>query len=105
MPKLIVTTREGETRTVEAQSGLTVMEAIRDNGFDELLALCGGCCSCATCHVHVDPKFAHLLPPLSADEDDLLDSSDDRNETSRLSCQIPFTDELDGLEVTIAEED
>ena len=105
MPKLIVTTRSGETRDVEAAAGLTVMEAIRDNGFDELLALCGGCCSCATCHVHVDPAFADLLPSLTADEDDLLDSSDDRDATSRLSCQIPFTDTLDGLRVRIAEED
>ena len=105
MPRLIVTTRSGETREVEAAAGLTVMEAIRDNGFDELLALCGGCCSCATCHVHVDPEFAALLPRLTADEDDLLDSSDDRDENSRLSCQIPFTDELDGLRVRIAEED
>ena len=105
MPKLIVTTRSGETREVEASAGLTVMEAIRDNGFDELLALCGGCCSCATCHVHVDPEFAGLLPAMSEDEDDLLDSSDDRDATSRLSCQIPFTDQLDGLKVRIAEED
>ena len=105
MPKLIVTTRSGETREVEAAAGLTVMEAIRDNGFDELLALCGGCCSCATCHVHVDPAFADLLPALTADEDDLLDSSDDRDATSRLACQIPFTEALDGLKVRIAEED
>ena len=105
MPRLIVTPRSGETREVEAAAGLTVMEAIRDNGFDELLALCGGCCSCATCHVHVDPEFAALLPRLTGDEDDLLDSSDDRDENSRLSCQIPFTDELDGLRVRIAEED
>ena len=105
MPKLIVTTRSGETREVEAAAGLTVMEAIRDNGFDELLALCGGCCSCATCHVHVDPEFAGLLPAITADEDDLLDSSDDRDSTSRLSCQLPFTDALDGLRVRIAEED
>jgi 2Fe-2S ferredoxin len=105
MPKLIVTTREGDTREVEAEAGLSVMEAIRDNGFDELLALCGGCCSCATCHVHVDPEFAALLPPMSRDEDDLLDSSDDRDETSRLSCQIPFEDALDGLKVRIAAED
>lgn len=105
MPKLIVTTRSGETREVEAASGLTVMEAIRDNGFDELLALCGGCCSCATCHVHVDPEFIDKLPAISADEDDLLDSSDDRDKHSRLSCQIPFTDDLDGLRVRIAEED
>ena len=105
MPKLIVTTRSGETREVEAGSGLTVMEALRDNGFDELLALCGGCCSCATCHVHVDPAFFDQLPPISQDEDDLLDSSDDRDEFSRLSCQIPFTAALDGLKVRIAEED
>jgi len=81
------------------------MENIRDNGFDELLALCGGCCSCATCHVHVDPAFADRLEPMSEDENDLLDSSDHRNETSRLSCQIQMTDALDGLKVTIAEED
>lgn len=105
MPKLIVVTREGEESTVEVESGLTVMEAIRDNGFDELLALCGGCCSCATCHVHVDASFKDKLPEMSEDEDDLLDSSDHRNEASRLSCQIPFTDDLDGLKVQIAEED
>lgn len=105
MPLLIVTTREGETSEIEVDSGLTVMEAIRDNGFDELLALCGGCCSCATCHVHVDPAFFDSLPPISEDEDDLLESSDHRVPTSRLSCQIPFTDALDGLKVTIAPED
>lgn len=105
MPKLIVVTRSGEEREVEADAGLTVMEAIRDNGFDELLALCGGCCSCATCHVHVDPAFRDKLPQMSMDEDDLLDSSSDRDEYSRLSCQIPFSAELDGLKVTIAQED
>jgi 2Fe-2S ferredoxin len=105
MPKLIVTTREGETSEIDVEDGLTVMEAIRDNGFDELLALCGGCCSCATCHVHVDPSFADKLPKMSEDEDDLLESSDHRDETSRLSCQIPFTTDLDGLKVTIAPED
>ena len=105
MPKLTVVNRAGEETTIEVENGLTVMEAIRDNGFDELLALCGGCCSCATCHVHVDEAHADRLPAMSEDEDDLLDSSDHRNERSRLSCQIPFTDDLDGLKVTIAEED
>jgi 2Fe-2S ferredoxin len=105
MPKLTVITREGAESTVDGESGLSVMEVIRDNGFDELLALCGGCCSCATCHVHVDPAFLGLLPPMSEDENDLLDSSDNRDETSRLSCQIPFGDALDGLRVTIAPED
>ncbi len=105
MPKLVVVNRSGEESTVEAAAGLSVMEAIRDNGFDELLALCGGCCSCATCHVYVDPAFAAAVEPMSEDENDLLDSSDHRNETSRLSCQIHLTDALDGLKVTIAQED
>jgi ferredoxin, 2Fe-2S len=105
MPKLIVVTRNGEEREVMGDAGLSVMEVIRDNGFDELLALCGGCCSCATCHVHVDPDFADKLPPMSEDENDLLDSSSDRDDHSRLSCQIQFTSALDGLRVRIAEED
>jgi len=105
MPKLTVVNRDGEESTIEVEDGLTVMEAIRDNGFDELLALCGGCCSCATCHIHVDAGATDKLPEMSEDEDDLLESSDHRNECSRLSCQIPFTADLDGLKVTIAPED
>jgi ferredoxin, 2Fe-2S len=105
MPKLTVVNRAGEESTIEVADGLTVMEAIRDNGFDELLALCGGCCSCATCHIHVDPAFTDKLPTMSDDENDLLDSSDHRDATSRLSCQIAFTSDLDGLKVTIAPED
>ncbi|NNC72410.1 MAG: 2Fe-2S iron-sulfur cluster binding domain-containing protein [Sphingomonadaceae bacterium] len=105
MPTLHVTNRDGEESAIEVDDGLTVMEAIRDNGFDELLALCGGCCSCATCHVHVDPAFKDKLPEMDEDEDDLLESSDHRDENSRLSCQIPFEDALDGLKVTIAQED
>ncbi|MDT9013148.1 MAG: hypothetical protein RL671_631 [Pseudomonadota bacterium] len=105
MPKLVVVNRAGEEKTVDAAAGLSVMEAIRDNGFDELLALCGGCCSCATCHIHVDAGWADKLPAMSEDENDLLDSSDHRNATSRLSCQIQLTDDLDGLKVAIAPED
>jgi ferredoxin, 2Fe-2S len=81
------------------------MEIIRENGFDELLALCGGCCSCATCHVHVDDAFLGALPPMTDDENDLLDSSDHRSPASRLSCQIQMTEALDGLLVAIAPED
>ena len=55
--KVNVITREGEQIVLEGEEGLSVMEIIRDGGIDELLALCGGCCSCATCHVHVDPAF------------------------------------------------
>ena len=105
MPKLIVTTRDGAVQELDGQAGLSVMEIIRDGGVDELLALCGGCCSCATCHVYVDPEFAGMVAPMSEDENDLLDSSDHRDATSRLSCQIPFTSALDGLKVRIAAED
>ncbi len=105
MPQLIVVTRDGEERAITGEAGLSVMEVIRDAGIDEILALCGGCCSCATCHVHVDPEFAAKLTKMGEDENDLLDSSSDRDANSRLSCQIPFTDALDGLRVTVAAED
>jgi len=105
MPQLIVVDRSGNEKAIEATAGLSVMEAIRDNGFDELLALCGGCCSCATCHIHVDPNFKDKIPAMDEDEDDLLESSDHRNDESRLSCQITMSDEISGLKVTIAPED
>ncbi len=105
MPKLIVVTRDGAEVELEAKKGFTVMETIRDNGIDELLSLCGGCCSCATCHVYVEPGFESLLPDLFIDENELLDSSDHRDGRSRLSCQLLMKDELDGLKVIIAPED
>ena len=105
MPELIVVTREGEERTISADVGVSVMEAIRDNGIDELLALCGGCCSCATCHIHVAPEFFDKLPPVTDDENDLLDGSAHRNAASRLSCQVMMSEALNGMRVTIAEED
>ena len=105
MPQITVVNQEGVESSVDAPEGRTLMEVIRDNGFDELLALCGGCCSCATCHVHIDPAFKDKLPAMSEDENDLLDSSDHRDENSRLSCQVPVTAALEGLRVTIAQED
>lgn len=105
MAKLVVVTRNGEERAVEGEAERSVMETIRDAGFDELLALCGGCCSCATCHIYVAPAFEALLSPIGDDENDLLDSSDHRAPNSRLSCQITLSDALDGLRVTIAPED
>lgn len=105
MPSIIVTTRTGEQRTIAAQPGLSIMENLRDNGVDEILALCGGCCSCATCHVYVDAAWADQAGKPGLDEADLLDTSDHRTERSRLSCQVPFTAALDGIHVTIAPED
>ena len=105
MPDLTVVARDGTENVVRGEAGMSVMEVIRDHGFDELLALCGGCCSCATCHVHVDDAWLDRLPMMGEDENDLLDSSDHRIAASRLSCQIPFSDALDGLRVRIAPED
>ena len=102
MAKLIVTDLNGQTREIEGETGLSVMENIRDAGFDELLALCGGCCSCATCHVYIDDSQVEKLDAVEADEDDLLSMSEHRKPNSRLSCQIEFSEALDGLKVTIA---
>jgi 2Fe-2S ferredoxin len=100
-----VTTRSGETRSIASESGHSLMEAVRDDGLDELLALCGGCCSCATCHIYIDEQWADALPPITEDENDLLDSSDHRKGSSRLSCQIRLNAAMDGMKVTIAPED
>lgn len=105
MLSLIVTDRAGETREIAAEAGLSVMENIRNAGLDELMALCGGCLSCATCQVYVDADSFETLPPMEEVEADLLDSSEHRKATSRLSCQISMTDALDGLRLTIAPED
>ncbi|EME17626.1 2Fe-2S iron-sulfur cluster-binding protein [Rhodococcus triatomae] len=105
MPKLHITTRAGDTQIVDGQVGLSTMEVIRGAGVDELMALCGGELCCATCHVYVDPAFVDRLPALGDDEDELLETSDYRESTSRLSCQLPFNDDLNDLRVTIAPED
>lgn len=104
MPLLTVTDTNGVIHVVEGAVGRSMMELIRAAGFDDLLALCGGCCSCATCHVIVNDEDFSKVGPAKAEEEDLLDGSDQRTPTSRLSCQIPFTAELDGVRVTIAKE-
>lgn len=105
MPKLFVTTRSGDVHTLHAEASRTLMEVIRESGVGDLLALCGGCCSCATCHVYVDPTFANRLPPVTDDEDGLLEGASHRQATSRLSCQIRISETLEGMNVTIAPED
>ena len=105
MVNLVVTKRSGETLTLNTSIGMSVMEVIRDAGIDEMLALCGGACSCATCHVHVEPEFSQSLPPVSNDESGLLDGCTERDARSRLGCQIRLMDNLSGLRVTIAKQE
>lgn len=104
MPKLVVVGRDGAEHAVEGRAGASVMQAISDAGFADMFAICGGCCICATCHVYVEPAFAQRLPPLSDEETALLAALDNRQPTSRLSCQLSVTAEVDGLCVTIAPE-
>ena len=104
MASLIITSTRGDTKTIEGAAGLSIMEIIRKAGYDDLQALCGGSCSCATCHVILHPDDFGRVGPPGEDENDLLDSSSQRTPTSRLSCQIPFGPALDGLRLTIAPE-
>ena len=105
VPNITVITREGELVALDAPEGRSVMAAIRAGGIDELLALCGGCCSCATCHVYVDAAFWEKVGPPGEFESDLLSLSPDRTEFSRLSCQISLGPDLEGLKVVVAPED
>jgi len=105
VPELFVTDRRGEETRVVVPSGMSLMRVLCEAGFDEILALCGGVCSCGTCHVYVDDGVDAALEPISADEDALLDASSHRLDTSRLSCQLLVSDRFDGLHLTIAPED
>ena len=104
MARIQVTDRAGETLLIEGQTGASVMETLRelDNGVE---ALCGGMCSCATCHSYIDPSWRDKLPPRSDDEEELLSELEHFTENSRLTCQLQFSEELDGLTLTIAPEE
>src|SRR5471030_2325379 len=102
MPKITFIDPDGVTHIVEAEIGTTVMETAMQNGVPGIIASCGGSCACATCHVHVDEHWFPLVGERSAEEEGMLDSAIDVGPTSRLSCQIAVTEELDGLKVTIA---
>ncbi|BBF72306.1 MULTISPECIES: 2Fe-2S iron-sulfur cluster-binding protein [Sphingomonadales] len=101
MPHIQVTTRDGEIRELDVAASGFLMEALRDANIDGVEAMCGGCCSCATCHVYIDAAPAGTLPPVSSDEEMLLSGLVSTPGRSRLSCQIPVTAELDGLKLTI----
>lgn len=105
MSQIFVVDRSGQEKIIDILPGTTLMQAIADDGIADLLALCGGVCSCATCHVYVEGEVADRLPPASDDEKSLLEFASHCQENSRLSCQIRLTAELDGLRATVAPED
>ena len=101
MPKVTFIQPDGSSSDVDAVTGDSVMETAIDNDIDGIIAECGGACSCATCHVYVDEQWVGKLPEPDALEDGMLDCVLERRPTSRLSCQIRVTDDLDGLTVTV----
>ena len=104
MPMVRVVDRDGNEREVQAPSGATLMEPLRDMD-DGVAAICGGMCSCATCHVYVDPEWVAKLPAPMSDENDMLGDLISRRPQSRLSCQIVLNDAISGLKVAIAPEE
>ena len=92
---------DGSSQALEAVEGWRVMEVIRAHGLP-MQAICAGACACATCHVKVEPEWAERLHPARDDEEAMLDTLPATGPTSRLSCQIIWDAQLDGLEVTLA---
>ena len=103
MPNIILVKPDGSEHTIAVANGTTVMEAGRDANLG-IEGTCGGCLSCATCHVIVDPAWFPKTGAPSEDEVDMLDLAFGLSETSRLGCQIEMSDDLDGLKVTIPED-
>lgn len=102
MARMLVVDRDGKEHDIEAKPGLKVMEILRELDYG-VAAICGGLCSCATCHVFVDPSWADRLPKPQSDELELLNELPDyKAASSRLSCQIDFTAALSGIKVEIA---
>ncbi|MFT7242724.1 MAG: 2Fe-2S ferredoxin [Candidatus Azotimanducaceae bacterium] len=103
MAKIIFVSHDGEKTTVEADDSMSLMNAALDNGVAGIDADCGGECSCATCHVLIDEAWVGKLAPPTEGEESMLDLNPDREARSRLSCQIPVSDALDGIVVNLPE--
>ena len=103
MPKITYKDKLGNSKTLEVEKGLSVMEGAIQNNVPGIDADCGGSMACATCHVYVEEKWLDKLPKLEEGEIDMIDMAFEPKKNSRLSCQLIVTDEMDGLEVTTPE--
>ena len=102
MAKMVVTDRDSQVHEVEGQPGLKFMETLREFDYG-VTAICGGLCSCATCHIFVDPQWMPRLPAPQGDEKELLVELQHYDPArSRLSCQVDFTEALDGIRLEVA---
>ena len=104
MPKIVFTEPGGGRREINAPSGITLMEAARQHGVQGVVAQCGGACACATCHVYIEPSWLAKLEPREEMEEAMLEIAWEPRDNSRLSCQIQITAEMDGLEVTVPQQ-
>jgi 2Fe-2S ferredoxin len=105
MPKVVFVEHDGTQHDLEATDGMSLLEVARDNDVEGITGECGGCLSCATCHVYVDEAWLPKLTPPSAEEDGMLDGTYcDREPNSRLACQIHVSPELDGIVLRLPEQ-
>ena len=100
MTKITFKDPKGNSRTIEIENGLSVMEGAIQNEIPGIDADCGGSMACATCHVYVEEKWLDRIPKIEEAEIDMIDMAFEPKKNSRLSCQIIVNDELDGLEVS-----
>ena len=103
MPKVTYNDHQGNSKTIEVDNGLTVMEGAVQNNIPGIDADCGGSMACATCHVYVEEKWLDKIPKAEDGEIDMIDMAFEPKKNSRLSCQITLNKELDGLVVTTPE--
>ncbi|MBO9495183.1 (2Fe-2S)-binding protein [Thalassotalea sp. G20_0] len=103
MPLIQFVTHDGNQYEADIDSGSTLMQGAVDNMIDGILAECGGACSCATCHCYIDEGWAEIVGSAEGMEQEMLDVVREPRETSRLSCQIVVTDEMDGMVVHLPE--
>jgi 2Fe-2S ferredoxin len=100
MTKITYQDDQGNSKTIDVENGLTVMEGAIQNDIPGIDADCGGSMACATCHVYVEEKWLNKIPKAEEAEIDMIDMAYDPKKNSRLSCQLIITDELDGLKIT-----
>lgn len=103
MPEIVFVEHDGTLHKVEAEVGMSVMEAAVQNGVNGIDADCGGSCACATCHGYIDDAWRERIPAADFMELDMLELAYERTENSRLTCQIRVNDDMNGLLIRLPE--
>ena len=105
MPKITYVDADGTEHPVDAKSGVSLMENAIANNIDGIEAECGGSCMCATCHCFIEGEWSAKLPAMEGEEDEMLGfAAEERRDSSRLSCQITVTDDMEGVVVHLPAE-